>query len=295
MASAQGNLDLSFVHQAAIPGIWHQVLLDTWPCNHAVLGFVEPAAENRIWLQGSGPEGLSGVIPLLRENEVQFAGFRVTAVTESRRYPRFVLLHWVGAECPKIRRLRVAEELSFMRGYFIDAVCVPLLASDLPQYGDRRVFVERKVKAELWRVDALLQEASFDFDNEGAVAEITHYDQVCDLQPPDAISHEEFSVAVQAMQEASEATLPATPQILASVAPQPPQVPEREHSLPPLTRANYVPDAVANASEMETINSIRFLEREHSQRRLEKTENEQEESRKRLQRRLEEKKSKLVR
>lgn len=182
-----------------------------------------------------------------------------------------------------------------MRGYFTDAICVALLASDLPSDGDRRACVQRKVEAELQKVDSSLQEACFDFNNEGAVAEITHYDQDDEAPLSQAVSHEEFSVAVQAMQDASEAALPGPPQILATPAPGPPQIPEREHtehSPPSLISDNDMADAVVNSSEMETINSIRFLEREHSQTRLERTEKEQEDSRQRLQRRLQEKKSK---
>ena len=85
-SSTSPLLDLSLVHQRAIPGIWNQVKFPTFPANWLVIGHKPGGVLNgrkQMVLQGEGPGGLKNAAALLRDDEIQYAGFRVSVSLKS--------------------------------------------------------------------------------------------------------------------------------------------------------------------------------------------------------------------
>ena len=131
-------LDLSLVHQRAIPGIWNQVKFSTFPANWLVIGHAPGlAGRSKMMLQGEGPGGLRNAVALLRDDEVQYAGFRVSVslradgdsdgrgdgnVGDGHGAPPpndvFVMLSWCGRHTTAQQRERLPEENEFMMQYF---------------------------------------------------------------------------------------------------------------------------------------------------------------------------------
>ncbi len=123
------HLDLSLVHQKAFPSFWNQVKFDTFPCNYFVIGFVSGSIE-KLYVQGDGGGGLLNVIPLLRSDQVQYCGFRISrsrlnSETDSENIvslkPYFILLRWIGQHTSPLQVKDLDKDLEFIKGYFQNA------------------------------------------------------------------------------------------------------------------------------------------------------------------------------
>ena len=133
------HLDLSLVHQKAFPSFLESRKYDTFPCNFFVLGFVSGSTTN-LHVQGDGGGGLFDVIPLLRSDQVQYCGFRISRnrrqsleegnETEGSKSnanlalkPYFVLLRWIGRHTSALQVQNLEKDLDFLKGVF--SQCYP--------------------------------------------------------------------------------------------------------------------------------------------------------------------------
>ncbi len=58
-------------------------------------------------MQSAGSDGLEGLKAALKDDEVQFAAFKVAAVDNVGRRSRFVALTWAGSRLSPMMRMKV--------------------------------------------------------------------------------------------------------------------------------------------------------------------------------------------
>ena len=224
-------LDLSLVHQKAIPGFWNQIRFTTFPVNWLVVGHL-PSDRRKMVIQGEGPGGLRDAVRKLRDDEIQYAGFRVSVDgkeegsddsaddvddlegEDAHALDVFVLLRWVGKHTTAQQRSRLEDEMAFMKEYFYDHhIDIYTADFEVPAGGDeeqRIAALEQHFKAQIMqRATARNSEAlRFDFGNESAVGVCTHYDVLeegeTEEQVNSALTHDALFAAMHALQEAGE-------------------------------------------------------------------------------------------
>ena len=206
------HLDLSLVHQKAFPSFWNQVKYDTFPCNFFVLGFVSGSTTN-LHVQGDGGGGILDVIPLLRSDQVQYCGFRISRnrrqsleegnETEGSKSnanlalkPYFVLLRWIGRHTSALQVQNLEKDLDFLKGYFHNAtLTITVHESEVEDLENdstlRKDIILKKVlavakefnltscggcKNDSTAVEVDEVDIEYDFMNKDCVTVCTHYD-----------------------------------------------------------------------------------------------------------------------
>ena len=235
-------LDLSLVHQRVIPGIWNQVKFETFPANWCVIGHKPGLQRNKMMLQGEGPGGLRNVVQHLRDDEIQYAGFRVSVALQTEndgletggsanKVPPtkdlFVALKWTGRHTTPQQRENLSQEHDFMMQYFqgkdfdisVDNFSPKDSESETKgkslQGSSRVDMIEAHVKTRIMdiavcRADSAEQARNmrFDFANASAVGMCTHYDVVevgASKEDEDAaMTHDALFSAMQRLQEAGD-------------------------------------------------------------------------------------------
>ena len=224
-------LDLSLVHQKAIPGLWNQVRFNTFPCNWMVIGHLPGDARDKMVLQGEGPGGVKDAARYLRDDEVQYAGFRVSITLNAEIIQDdvfdapediFVLLRWVGKHTTAQQRANVDEEMDFMKTYFhshhIDIALldhevntsditerVTSLTSHLKQFVMSHVVTKADSSTQA-------RACQFDFDNASHVSMCTHYDTLESFETAEgqnsAMTHDALFNAMSEMQKVGDEEVP---------------------------------------------------------------------------------------
>lgn len=165
-------LNLDRVFQRALPGVWTQVKLDTFPTNYVVLGIVDPpaGATRALDVVASGPGGADEVASQLQLGKTQFAGFRVTAGARGAT-PLFVFVRWLGSRDEE-RRPTATAELEFMKSYFHGVHAVVTLTAEhgAETEAERRGRLRNSVAEHLGSPWGVL-----DFSNSAAPREVEHY------------------------------------------------------------------------------------------------------------------------
>ena len=175
-ASTERVLELKLVHQRAIPSLWNQIKLETFPCNWLVLGFVEGSTTD-LQVLGEGPGGLLDAVTYIRSDQVQYLGFRVSRSGASK--PALVLLRWVGNHTSSLQCKHLDADIEFLKGYFQDAtnvICVH--QEDLAHGCDELENDLVEFVAEVLQTCGIEDgsgDGALDFRNSSAVHECTHY------------------------------------------------------------------------------------------------------------------------
>ena len=186
-------LDLSLVCQKAIPGVWNQIHFTTFPCNWMVIGHLPGDARDKMVLQGEGPGGVQDAVRHLKDDEIQYAGFRVTVTLDSTSMHDFdepddvfVLVRWIGRHTTTQQRSNIEEEMAFMREYFHDHhVDVELVdhedGEEVTNREERTAWLTSHVKKIVQSHVASVSEEHrqllrFDFANTSHTSVCTHYD-----------------------------------------------------------------------------------------------------------------------
>ena len=230
VACTQPLLDLSLVHQKAIPGIWNQVRFTTFPCNWLVIGHLPGDMRDKMVLQGEGPGGVEEAVRHLRDDEVQYAGFRVTITMDASIMSDvdepedvFVLVRWVGKHTSPQQRSNVQKEMDFMTMYFHDhTLALEMMDHDVVltanQVVDRVQSLTAHVKQLVMRQVqqrtpvSQAQALQFDFANATHVSECTHYDTVEPYETADksnaAMTHDALFNAMTELQKTEDSEVP---------------------------------------------------------------------------------------
>ena len=221
-------LDLSLVHQKAIPGVWNQVRFATFPCNWLVIGHLPDDMNKKMVLQGEGPGGVENVVRHFKDDEIQYAGFRVTisieaSVRNDMDEPNdvFVLIRWVGKHTPVQQRTNVQKEMDFMKLYFHNhALDIELFDhEDTATTVDRVASLTAHIKQIVMQhvvgtMPATLDSSAlqFDFTNASHVSVCTHYDTVEPFETKDAsnaaMTHDALFNAMTELQKTESEEVP---------------------------------------------------------------------------------------
>jgi hypothetical protein len=148
------NSPLNFdnVHQAMIPGVWHQIKLDSFPTNWVVLRFSK-GSDTNLEMHAHGPGGLTSVTRNLSSRHVSFVGLRVSAfdVTNhsSLRTPGamrsiFVSAIHIPANAPIEERQMAYRSRALVKSYF-DSSDISIVLCQQPSSSSD----DQKVRAKL--------------------------------------------------------------------------------------------------------------------------------------------------
>ena len=219
------TLDLSLVHQKAIPGIWNQCRFSTFPCNWLVIGHLPGDVRTKMVLQGEGPGGVKDVARHLNDDEIQYAGFRVTITIDATimqviNEPKdvFVIVKWIGKHTTTQQRANIDQEMLFMKSYFHNhQIDIPLVDFEVgTSDGTERIAVltshlKQIIMSQIGKkADSATQARAlqFDFENANHVSVCTHYDT---LEPNEtqaaanaAMTHDALFNAMSAVNQANE-------------------------------------------------------------------------------------------
>lgn len=192
------NLDL--VLQQALPGVWTQVKLDSFPTNFLVLGPVPGGASTDtapvldVYAKGAG--GLDEAAAYLQRDQVQFVGFRVTA-GQAGAMPLFVCVRWIGPAAPSTPAAKAEAEFAFMQAYFYGIHAAVTLRGDA---------ATAELSGRQARLRQLVGEAlgtpwgHLDYTNAGAPDKCEHYSRMA--------SNEDFFVPRQNRSAPSTTAVP---------------------------------------------------------------------------------------
>jgi len=121
-----GTSIIQFVNEEEIRQAIKQVRSDNDDHDWVLLGY-EGNTGTKIYLQGTGSDGLDGVLSRLKADEVQYALLRTTDTVDNTVAVKFVLVLWVGENVPVTRKARITthkgELTSFVGQYHVDCAC----------------------------------------------------------------------------------------------------------------------------------------------------------------------------
>ena len=188
--------DLSPVHAQLIPGAWSRVCLETFSENWFVIG-ARAGSKSQLEIQAYGSGGLGNALRYLRQDEVQYAGLRVTGLNTDAvpaTTPYFVAIVWLGAEAGDELRTRVPFQQPAVMEYFQGAAAVAEVDGEGFEGQLGSGALEAALKDQL--AASLGHDGALDFANLGQAEETTHYD---------ALRQDDEAAAEEAGAEAGDA------------------------------------------------------------------------------------------
>ena len=202
------RLDVSLVVRRAIPSVWNQVKYDTFPSTFCLVGHLE-GSQRKMVLQADGRgDAVNKLSNLLKQDEVQYAGFRVTMRMQGNDDPvhKHVYFQWIGRQISEEQRGRAEGDDIFMRQFFNETdVEFVIEGAAFESEADIVAVLRKRTMAELVSACGEKQgrDIGFDFSNSDSVENVTHYDYE-DEGDEQALNHDALFNAMRKLQEAGE-------------------------------------------------------------------------------------------
>eukprot|EP00949_MAST-11_sp_MAST-11-sp1_P000345 g345.t1 len=202
------RLDVSLVVRRAIPSVWNQVKYDTFPSTFCLVGHLE-GSQRKMVLQADGRgDAVTKLSNLLKQDEVQYAGFRVTLRMQGNDDPvhKHVYFQWIGRQISEEQRGRAEGDDIFMRQFFNETdVEFVIEGAAFESEADIAAVLRKRTMAELVSACGEKQgrDIGFDFSNSDSVENVTHYDYE-DEGDEQALNHDALFNAMRKLQEAGE-------------------------------------------------------------------------------------------
>merc|ERR1712216_504996 len=157
---------------------------------------------------GGGGNGAERISQLLKPDEIQYAGFRVTIASadasSASALHKHVYMQWVGPNVSESQVNRVPQDDAFMRQFFSETdACFSIVAKEFEGEADIAEFIKKESMSLLRPRLPTGTRWGFDFGNADSVEVCTHYDYY-DEGDEKALSHDALFNAMRELEEAGE-------------------------------------------------------------------------------------------